>query len=211
MDRWAAATILSYDSSLRQIEESGTTSGTWHNLMASYADRLENARGDFGFQVRLKGIAPRHEDDLGGKLLFTLWRGDHALQHDILSKWKSEASCLRIVAALLDEQPLRQWSAPWLINTKTGASLYVDGYFPMHRLAVEHQGIQHFEPVEAFGGECAFRELQIRDECKRTLLAAHGITVLAIRYNEATRARISEILAQLRLVKGEPLTFGSSI
>jgi len=53
---------------------------------------------------------------------------------------------------------------------------------------IEFDGIQHFEPVGYFGGEEAFRTVQLRDEIKNTYCKDNGIKLIRIPYN-----RFSEI------------------
>ena len=47
-----------------------------------------------------------------------------------------------------------------------------------------HQGQQHFYPVEAWGGKSALRDLQDRDERKRKLCKQHDKKLIEIEYTE---------------------------
>jgi hypothetical protein len=57
---------------------------------------------------------------------------------------------------------------------------------------VEYDGIQHFEPVEYWGGEEGFKEQQIRDNIKNEYCKTHNIFLLRIPYWEYDN--IEEIL-----------------
>lgn len=65
----------------------------------------------------------------------------------------------------------------WLTNPDTGYPLELDYYIPALGLAFEVQGIQHYEPVDYFGGEENFKKVQNRDTLKRTLCESQGIAL----------------------------------
>jgi hypothetical protein len=49
-------------------------------------------------------------------------------------------------------------------------------------VALEYHGIQHFQPVEFFGGEEGFQRTQGRDERKRKLCASNSVRLIEIAY-----------------------------
>ena len=49
---------------------------------------------------------------------------------------------------------------------------------PKYNVAIECQGLQHFKPVEWFGGEKNFRTQKHNDELKRKLCEEHNIKLL---------------------------------
>ena len=63
----------------------------------------------------------------------------------------------------------------WLVHL---SNLKVDFYLPDYNIAIECQGIQHFEPIEYFGGEEAFKQDIERDKLKLKLCNEHGIKVV---------------------------------
>lgn len=67
---------------------------------------------------------------------------------------------------------LRERKLPWLER------LELDFYLPEHNVAIECQGIQHFEPVEIFGGEKAFMVTLERDKKKKKLCDENGVKLL---------------------------------
>lgn len=66
--------------------------------------------------------------------------------------------------------------------------LELDIYMPGLRLAIEHQGQQHYKPVAAWGGEKALKATQERDCRKRALCKANNIRLLEWRFDEKITA-----------------------
>ena len=56
--------------------------------------------------------------------------------------------------------------------------LSLDFYLPDYNIGIECQGIQHFEPIEFFGGEEALKANKERDERKRLLCENNGINIV---------------------------------
>ena len=63
----------------------------------------------------------------------------------------------------------------WLVYK---SNLKVDFYLPDYNVVIECQGQQHFEPVEFFGGKCAFEDTIKRDSIKKEICEQHGIKVI---------------------------------
>lgn len=100
----------------------------------------------------------------------------------------TEKIVLDSVAKLLNNDYINQKTFEWLKGTK-GWLLRCDGYFKDYNLVVEFDGRQHFEPVD-FGGKGEefaleqFKEIQINDHIKNSLIPQHGIKLLRIAYDE---------------------------
>lgn len=56
--------------------------------------------------------------------------------------------------------------------------LSLDFFLPNHNIGIECQGIQHFKPVEMFGGEDAFIDQTMRDELKKNLCKKNNVYLL---------------------------------
>ena len=54
----------------------------------------------------------------------------------------------------------------------------LDFYLPKYDIAIECQGIQHFEPIKYFGGDENYKKNVIRDTIKKDLLKEHNIHIL---------------------------------
>ena len=95
-----------------------------------------------------------------------------------ISRWRREDELYRLVARLFPTKMIRrEASPPWLGRQR------LDIYIPELKLAIEHQGEQHYRPIGAFGGDQAFATLQERDKRKRTLCQEHGVTVVDIGFD----------------------------
>jgi len=69
-------------------------------------------------------------------------------------------------------------------NCKNKKILSFDFYLPDYNICIEYDGIQHFEPIEHFGGQ---PELEIRkhlDKIKTDYCKNNNIKLIRIRYNE---------------------------
>lgn len=61
---------------------------------------------------------------------------------------------------------------------------------------VEYDGEQHFEPIEAWGGEEAFKERQRKDLIKTNYCKENNIPLLRIKYDENTEEKLFNFLVQ---------------
>ena len=65
-----------------------------------------------------------------------------------------------------------------------GGTLSYDFYVPAHNMLIEYQGIQHYRPVAAFGGEEQFDVQLEHDERKRQYANENGYLLVEIRYDQ---------------------------
>lgn len=59
-----------------------------------------------------------------------------------------------------------------------------DFYLPDLNIAIEYDGIQHYEPVVKFGGEEGFAELKLNDYFKTNYCAEHNIKLIRVPYTK---------------------------
>ena len=83
----------------------------------------------------------------------------------IKPKWKHELSLFHAVRRLYPDT-LYQYRPDWLGRQS------LDLYIPSLRTAIEYQGIQHYLPVEFFGGEEALTQRRDLDRVKKELCMA---------------------------------------
>ena len=70
----------------------------------------------------------------------------------------------------------RQKVFDWLVSGKSVKRL--DFYLPDYEIVIECQGLQHFKPIEYFGGDAYFERQQKNDKIKKKLCELHGINVI---------------------------------
>ena len=73
--------------------------------------------------------------------------------------------------------------------------LKFDFYLPEYNICIEYDGIQHFKPVEIFGGLKSFNEQRINDEIKKNYCINNNIKLLRISYKDYKK--INSILNKL--------------
>ena len=56
----------------------------------------------------------------------------------------------------------------------------LDFYLPEYNIAIECQGIQHYQPIEFFGGKKAYNDLIRRDKLKKQLCEEHNIKMIYV-------------------------------
>lgn len=93
-------------------------------------------------------------------------------------KWKSEYSLYMMVVEYFPDSLFQHFP-------KELFGLSYDIFIPSHKVAIEYQGIQHYEPIDIFGGEEKFEWRQHNDEEKRKLSQANGIQLIEWKYDLA--------------------------
>ena len=88
---------------------------------------------------------------------------------------------------------IKEYSFPDLVSEDTKKPLRFDFYLPELNTVIEFDGIQHFEPVEIFGGEEAYQKLKRNDELKNRYTSQNNIKLIRINYNMSD-SEINDIL-----------------
>ncbi len=108
----------------------------------------------------------------------------------IRPKWKHELSLFHAVRAVWPDT-LYQYRPEWLGRQS------LDMYIPSLRTAIEYQGVQHFLPVEFFGGEDALAQRQELDAQKRALCGENEVRLIEWPYEvEPSAGNVRKIVAE---------------
>lgn len=106
----------------------------------------------------------------------------------IKPKWKHELSLFHAVRRLYPDT-LYQYRSDWLGRQS------LDLYIPSLRTAIEYQGIQHYLPVEFFGGEEALSQRRDLDRVKKELCAANSVRLIEWPYSlDPTEKNVRKML-----------------
>lgn len=106
----------------------------------------------------------------------------------IKPKWKHELTLFHAVRGLYPDT-LYQYRPDWLGRQS------LDLYIPSLRTAIEYQGIQHYLPVEFFGGEEALAQRRDLDRVKKELCAANSVRLIEWPYSlDPTERNVSKML-----------------
>ena len=93
--------------------------------------------------------------------------------------WISETMMFQIIENIYsDEKAIRHYHPDWL------EGLELDLYLPGLKMAFEYQGIQHFEPIEHWGGITQLKKQQEHDKKKKEICKERGVLLICINYDE---------------------------
>ena len=106
----------------------------------------------------------------------------------IKPKWKHELSLFHAVRGLYPDT-LYQYRPDWLGRQS------LDLYIPSLSTAIEYQGVQHYLPVEFFGGEEALCKRRDLDRVKKELCAANSVRLIEWPYSlDPTEKNVRKML-----------------
>lgn len=111
--------------------------------------------------------------------------------------WVSETMLYNIIAKIFPKDNIiRHFRPQWLDK------LELDIYLPERKLGFEYQGIQHYKPIEYWGGEYGFKVVQEHDKRKKELCVENNVTLICVDYDEPLeethiRNRIKEVYNEI--------------
>lgn len=122
------------------------------------------------------------------RLARTRIRTDLTADGVIRPKWKHELSLFHAVRRRHPDT-LYQYRPDWLGRQS------LDLYVPSLRTAIEYQGVQHYIPVEFFGGEEALAQRQELDQTKRQLCEENRVRLIEWPYSlDPTDRNVREMI-----------------
>lgn len=83
------------------------------------------------------------------------------------------------------------------IDCKYKNQLPFDFYLPRFNTCIEFDGVQHFIPIEFWGGEEGFKKIIIRDQIKNDYCGKNNIRLLRIKYNENIEEKLNFLFNEL--------------
>lgn len=113
------------------------------------------------------------------------------LQGQNSPKWKSEAQLFALVSSIYPDT-IYQYRSDWL------GSQSLDIFIPSISVGIEYQGVQHYKPIEYFGGEDHFRQQQENDNRKRKLCIQNGVILIEWPYSKKiNKENLAECLSTI--------------
>lgn len=110
------------------------------------------------------------------------------LQGQTSPKWKSEAQLFVIISSFYPDA-VYQYRPNWL-NKQS-----IDIYIPSLLIGIEYQGVQHYKPIEHFGGEEHFQQQQENDRKKKQLCKDNGVNLIEWPYHrEVSETEVRKVL-----------------
>jgi len=120
-------------------------------------------------------------------------------------KYKSQNKLFSIINNLFDGFTVHYnfLGFDWLKNKR---NMEIDIFVEEIGLAIEYDGIQHFKPVEFFGGQEKFKYQQKMDKLKNNIISSHSKDIpYFIRFNYKDKLTPELVLAKL-ISKGVPIS-----
>jgi hypothetical protein len=125
---------------------------------------------------------------------------NHLVEGKIQSCGCLTSSGEEYIATLLSKCDIKFEKQKTFNGCKNKKLLPFDFYIPSMNTVIEYQGIQHFEPIEFFGGEIALQDLKKRDKIKKEYCISHCINYVAISYKENIDIALRNILSNEDIV-----------
>lgn len=105
------------------------------------------------------------------------------------------------ISKILDSLNLNYEPQKIFKDLKDKTYLSYDFYIPSQSILIEYQGIQHYQPVDIFGGDDQFVIQQKHDQMKLDYAKEHGYDLIAVPYTEDTLSKIKKYLIKHGLKK----------
>jgi len=93
--------------------------------------------------------------------------------------WTNETILYRIICSLFPSFVILRHYKPKFLR-----GLELDIYLPQIKLGIEYQGIQHYQPIEHWGGLESLEQLQERDAKKKRLCSCNKVRLIYFDYTE---------------------------
>ena len=106
-----------------------------------------------------------------------------------------------IISRILDTLSINYEYQKIFDDLKDTNLLSYDFFIPDQNLLIEYQGLQHYKPIEHFGGETTFNRQQKHDKMKADYAKDHGYELIAVPYTEDTFSKIKKYLLKHGLTK----------
>lgn len=113
----------------------------------------------------------------------------------------SSMYCFYLIEKVLNDKPILEKTFSWLKNDNNNA-LRIDAYFEKYNLAIEYNGMQHYECCEFCKTVEELNNKIKNDNIKKKLCKENGIKLVSIKYTEKlTIDNIENILIKNKIIE----------
>lgn len=106
-----------------------------------------------------------------------------------------------IILKILDNLGINYEYQKTFNDLKDKSFLSYDFYIPDQNILIEYQGLQHYQPIDYFGGDDRFTVQQKHDQIKLDYAKEHGYNLIAVPYTVDTLSKIKKYLIKHGLKK----------
>lgn len=99
-----------------------------------------------------------------------------------------------IISKILNTLNINYEAQKTFDDLKDKSYLSYDFYIPDQNILIEYQGLQHYQPVEYFGGENQFKLQQQHDKLKSEYAKINNYNLITVPYTEDTFSKIKKYL-----------------
>jgi len=101
-----------------------------------------------------------------------------------------------IITQYLDNLNIKYHKQKIFDKCKNKNFLPFDFYLPEHNVCIEYDGLQHYEPIEFFGGIDSLKKYQKNDKIKNEYCKKNNIHLIRIKYDENINEKIHNLLVK---------------
>lgn len=106
-----------------------------------------------------------------------------------------------IIAKILNTLSINYEAQKTFNDLRDTQLLSYDFYIPDQSILIEYQGIQHYQPIDYFGGEDRLKSQQKHDKLKLDYAKVNGYKLITVPYTEDTFSKIKKYLLSHGLIK----------
>ena len=147
-------------------------SNNYNYTTNEFINKLKELYGDKYYYDRVNYVRTHDDIEIGCKK-----HGYFKIRPSNLLKGEGCPNCNQSIMEEDIKMFLTSHNINYMWQYKIGR-LRLDFFLPDYNIGIECQGIQHFKPVEMFGGEDAFIDQTRRDELKKNLCKKNNVYLL---------------------------------